>query len=109
MDLKVSDFCRSVPRCFTAAEALAVKCEAEESALRASAVTRVAEEALALGASKRDPKDELALGASLITDAREELVLKNSAPSSAPCRHFMRAVRPALFFDRIKVNVLGRL
>jgi hypothetical protein len=67
---------------------------------------------LALGASavEREAEEEFALGASAVErEAEEDLALKNSAPTSVPRRHFTRAGRPLLFFDRIKVNVLGRL
>ena len=116
----------------------AIEREAEEELfLEGSAVEREAEDEMAVGASvakrdaeeelflegpavKREAEDELAVGVSAVKrEAEQELTLgtltegelgavRNSAPSSEPCCHFTRASSPLMFFDSIKVNVLGR-
>jgi hypothetical protein len=75
------------------------ECEAEEELTRGGAeLEREAEEELTRG------------GPAVERAAKEESARINSAPTSSSCRHFTRAGRhPLLFFDRIKVNVLGRL
>jgi hypothetical protein len=98
VDTKLSDLCLSRACDFSAPGASALKREAEEE--------------LVPGGRAVEPEagKELALGASAVErEAEEDLALKNSAPTSVPRRHFTRAGRPLLFFDRIKVNVLGRL
>ena len=88
--------------------------EAEEELTRGgSEVEREVEEELAPDgvAVGREVEEELAPGGVRVKrEAEEELTEKNSAPTSLPLRHFTRARRrPLLFFDKIKVNVLGRL
>jgi hypothetical protein len=109
----MKDFRPSPVRGFTALGASALKREAEEElAGGTSAVEREVKEESALGAPgvKREAEEELALGASVVKgEVEKEFALINSAPTSVPRRHFTRAGRALLFFDRIKVNVLGRL